>query len=323
MRRLIQFIFTLILFCTAGCSKDDSNDITAPTTLTLQWEQTNLSSGNIWALEISSSGNLYASVFNEGFYRSADQGNTWTKIVENNFTSQNNSGSAACIYTDGDEIWVGTHGAGIHYSSDAGATWNENNIGMLMAQNFSLINNNSFNNLICASASGAYKFGNFGWVQIHNQWSYALCSNKDGVLFSFGPIHNSISESNVYTSSDNGITWDTKSLIGGINSADIAGGNTVFAAGTAMHRSTDLGRTWVQVISEIPALINIIKATPEGFIFTGTDGAGVYYSLNNGVRWYEGNAGLTNFKVTELVVAPSGYIYIGTEGKGVFKAKYR
>ncbi len=323
MRRLFQIIFTLILIFTVSCSKDDSNDITAPTTLTLQWEQTNLSSGNIWALEISSSGNLYASVFNEGFYRSADQGNTWTKIVENNFTSQNNSGSAACIYTDGDDIWVGTHGAGIHYSSDAGATWNENNIGMLMAQNYDMIINNSFNNLICASASGAYKFGNFGWVQIHNQWSNALCSNPDGVLFTFGPIQNSISESNVRISSDNGMTWKTKSLIGGINSVDIVGWNTVIAAGTTIQRSSDLGETWVQVISEIPAMINVIKVSPDGIIFTGTDGAGVYYSMFDGAKWYEANEGLINFKVTELVIAPSGYIYIGTEGKGVFKAKYR
>ena len=284
MRHGNQFIITLILLCIISCSKDDSNDITAPTTLTLKWEQTNLSSGKIWALEVSSNGNLYASVFDDGFYRSADKGNTWIKVVDDKFAK---------------------------------------NIGMLMAQNFSLINNKTFDNLICASASGTYKYGNFGWLQIHNQWSNALCSNPDGVLFSFGPVQNSIGESSVRISSDNGNTWITKFLVGGINSVDIVGWNTVFAAGTAMHRSSDLGDTWVQVISEIPAMINIIRVSPEGIIFTGTDGAGVYYSMFDGAKWFEGNEGLTNLKVTDLVIGPSGYIYIGTEGKGVFKAKYK
>jgi hypothetical protein len=323
MRQLIQLFSLLTLLSIIGCSKDDSNSISEPIELALKWEQTELSNSDILALEINSEGNLYASVSEKGFYYSEDNGVTWMKNFDSEFMFQNSTAYANCIYSDSNQVWVGTSSAGVHHSFDNGINWVDLNHGMLMAQNFDLIRNNNFGNLICASANGTYKFGSAGWIRIHDEWANALCSNPDGVLLSFGPKPNSISESNVRISSDNGNTWTTKTMLGGINSAAIVGFKSIYAAGTTIHHTSNLGESWVQIISKIPAMINVIKIGSEGFIFAGTDGAGVYYSKNHGERWFEGNDGLTNLIITDIVISPLGYIFAGSDGKGVFKAKYK
>jgi hypothetical protein len=52
-------------------------------------------------------------------------------------------------------------------------------------------------------------------------------------------------------------------------------------------------------------------------IFAGTDGGGIFLSINNGSTWVPANLGLTNLAVRSLVVSGTN-IFAGTFGGGVF-----
>ena len=58
---------------------------------------------------------------------------------------------------------------------------------------------------------------------------------------------------------------------------------------------------------------------PNGDLYAGTPGDGVFRSTNNGASWSAVNSGLTNLFVYALAVDSSRYVYAGTAGGGVFR----
>lgn len=53
-------------------------------------------------------------------------------------------------------------------------------------------------------------------------------------------------------------------------------------------------------------------------IFAGTEGGGVYRSMDNGANWTAVNMGLASLDVRALAINSSGHLWAGTNGSGVF-----
>ena len=59
---------------------------------------------------------------------------------------------------------------------------------------------------------------------------------------------------------------------------------------------------------------------PDGDIFVGLFGGGVYRSTNDGEVWEEVNSGLSNTYTNTLILNKDGYMFAGTYGEGVFRS---
>ena len=54
--------------------------------------------------------------------------------------------------------------------------------------------------------------------------------------------------------------------------------------------------------------------------FAGTDGHGVYRSTTGGATWVQSTSGITNGKITSLLMATPTNLFAATEGAGVFRS---
>jgi len=71
--------------------------------------------------------------------------------------------------------------------------------------------------------------------------------------------------------------------------------------------------------------VQALAISPEGMIFAGTDGGGVFRSHDGGVTWVPVNQGLSHPYVSSLVIDPEGRLFAGTGslsagGSGVFRS---
>ena len=128
----------------------------------------------------------------------------------------------------------------------------------------------------------------------------------------------------VYFSSDAGATWAPTGLLNISPYSVAVNGGTVFAGtDSSIYRSTDNGVTWDIAYSTLNQ-VNAIVISPSGsFVYAGTD-SGVFRSTDLGKTWAATNAGLTSMPVYSLAVYPAGsadssYVFAGTGG-GVFRS---
>jgi uncharacterized protein (TIGR03437 family) len=102
-------------------------------------------------------------------------------------------------------------------------------------------------------------------------------------------------------------------------------GNNLFAAmaGAGIFLTTNNGQTWPRIDLEGLSSTDIrafvaknVGATTT--LFVGTNGGGVYRSVDNGVHWTQVNGNLNNTFVQSMAVSSDGTVFAGTEGGGVF-----
>jgi hypothetical protein len=82
--------------------------------------------------------------------------------------------------------------------------------------------------------------------------------------------------------------------------------------------------TWTPSVILSPDLVVISALLVVGDeIFAGTEGAGIYRSLDNGATWGEANTGLPNTNDARYVFSltvSSGTIFAGTNGAGIYRS---
>ncbi|MDZ7292991.1 MAG: T9SS type A sorting domain-containing protein [candidate division KSB1 bacterium] len=66
--------------------------------------------------------------------------------------------------------------------------------------------------------------------------------------------------------------------------------------------------------------IRAFAINSNGHVFAGTNGGGVFRSMNNGDNWTPFNAGLANLEIISLAINSSGHIFAGTNYGGVFRS---
>jgi len=139
--------------------------------------------------------------------------------------------------------------------------------------------------------------------------------------------------SGVYRSDDNGVTWVNKGSDFPYGIAKLAvSGSTLIASGLSLWSSVNFGETWTDASYGLPIGVSIhCMASKNNEFYLGTDENGVFRSDDTGIFWEEVSNGLAYYYDGEWIpgVNPSIYsigfngtdMYIGTDGnQGIWKS---
>jgi hypothetical protein len=281
-----------------------------------QWQQTNLSSGNIHCLAVDSN-TIYAGG-SEGLWKSNNSGTTWT--------SQNNGLIHPEIYSiclRDTCLFAGLvdESSGIYFSNFDFNLWTKVVNGLPWNFSVPCMVANDINIYAGTGNNGIYKSSDNGinWIAINNGIGYPYISSvaiKDTILFAGSNNNNS---HGLYTANINNEQWtlldSAPDLL--ISSILIYDDYIFIGAYGGIFLSTNNGDSWVSVKNEISCLF-IYSLTKFGsFIFAGTN-CGVWMSSNQGINWQSLNDGLVNMNITAL--NNNGiYLYAGTNANGVWR----
>ena len=260
---------------------------------------TNLAGRLISGLTVHNS-TLFANFWGTGIYKSTDNGSTW-----------NPAGVSGYVYelgVIGNKIYAGPEMGGLYVSTDDGAHWN--NIGTGLGKGYVQFITTTGHRLIAATESGIYTSDNDGttWVQrtfAYWQISSAFFSSKDTVLEG--------SESGMFLSPDNGISWfPSDSGLTNLNVSTLFGDNGNIFAGTSggVFISRDNGYSWYPRNNGLTNLTVNVLISDSDEIIIGTD-AGVFLTTDRGTTWNARSAGLGNDTVNALT-SSSGSLFAGT-----------
>lgn len=87
-----------------------------------------------------------------------------------------------------------------------------------------------------------------------------------------------------------------------------------------IYRTDDKGKTWNKIISGLASSgpVNVVREDPvqEGLLFAGTERT-VYYSPNNGKRWYPLKNNLPASSIRDLIIH-EGDLIVGTHGRSIW-----
>lgn len=192
-------------------------------------------------------------------------------------------GRGECFYVDGNEVFLGTNGGGIYYSSDFGQNWSSRNNGLAYYMiraidklGTTLFASNPHGIHISTDNGNTWHFQGLGTIED----VYGLIV-KDSLVFTgtfFGRI---------YRSSDLGITWEM------------------------VHYSAE----GITPVYKFRIFNNSIIACLKG------DNGGVLISDDNGDNWKYYNSGLTNPDVSDITWI-GDTLFLADANNGVYKSKY-
>ena len=128
---------------------------------------------------------------------------------------------------------------------------------------------------------------------------------------------------NIYRSADGGLNWEKineSMTVGFIWSIVVDSSNTIYV-GTeqGVYYSSDEGANWIHT-SLNDKDVRALGIDPDGNLYAGTWGLGIYKSTDGGATWTEANNGLEYKAVSALVVDSNSDIYVGTFGGGIYRS---
>jgi hypothetical protein len=235
-----------------------------------------------WGKAIAINGTIAFAATTDGLFRSLNGGLNWQAV--NNGLVDSLAINAITIKTELSlSIFVATSDSGVYRSLDTGKTWT------VQSANLRSLNVHTL------AVSGGY----------------VLAGTDDGVDYS----------------STNGNSWgNIGGLSGGVTVYSLGvNGNTVYAGINnngvpGMSYSSDNGKSW-STVNSWPA---VTSRYPSAIVFNGsailagTNGDGVFASLDNGASWYYAN-NLTATYVHALAIV-GHYLFNGTQVNGVYRS---
>lgn len=283
----------------------------------------------------------------DGFYKTTDQGETWTEVSDPGFSDEiktmtihNNHfyvGLSNSVYistngadfnfspatvtsprnfaTTGDSVFIVAYGS-IYYTKDDGASWSEiPNHATTESLNSAFINENVF---LVASDDGIHKLEESGdtWTFSHKGYTglnITTFFHRDGYLFA-GSLDNGL-----YRTDEDGENW--KEINNGlasqtaksIYSSVLVGDSLFVGTSDGMYLSVNNGDSWEKV-PQIPDLVNDIDFDGANIVATVRN-EGIYYSPDFGISWtLLNNEGLT---VNEGLL-----VTIELDGNNIFTSNY-
>lgn len=246
------------------------------------------------------SDHIFASVYLKGMFRSTDGGTTW-QLKSSGLT---NLGLRGALVDDSAFVWVVTEG-GLFRSNDNGESW-------------VLKTDGGFSSVFLDSAHAIVAYdGHFVYRSLNHGNSWATFPQSGlvvlGGVHPDGSYYGSNSTSGIFRSTDFGASWaDMHSGVSwtGYTDAftftprgDVFYGRDGYTTGILVSR--DSGKTW-SALNDGLTTDRVIPLFhhPNGFVFIGTNGAGVFRS-----RWSD------SVKTPVLLVQPSaldfGVVKIG------------
>ncbi len=221
---------------------------------------------------------VYASVFLRGMFRSTDGGNSWT-ISESGPADLTVRSSVVDV--DG-SIWVGTE-SGMYRSTNQGVSWY-----WTVGDYHALVYLDSTHAVVSQGYGVLYRTTDHGttWTTTATPSHIRLAGiHPDGSYFG------SDTKPTMYRSTDLGASWQTLETpvtwTGALPSVFAFGydGDVFFAmagSGAGILHSTDNGSSWrVDTSGLTNTWAEPILHTPNGYVFVGTTGGGVFRSTSS------------------------------------------
>jgi photosystem II stability/assembly factor-like uncharacterized protein len=156
--------------------------------------------------------------------------------------------------------------------------------------------------------------------------------------FKFGLLYTGSDDGLIYLSDNGGGSWQliSNNLPGGLWVSRVVASShqkdRVYATLNGyrwddftpyVYKSDDLGKTWTDIGSNLPASpVNVIAEDPanEDLLFVGTDN-GLYTSFDQGSSWELFQNGVPNVAVHDVVIQPEEkHLLVGTHGRSIYKA---
>lgn len=226
---------------------------------------------DVWSLANTQSGGvnyIYAGCANS-FYRSTNNGLNWVNLILPNGSHWYYAVAANGNYVFAGCKWWSNDPGGIYKSTNFGANWVLTSFPTFAYNDVYGLEING-NNLYAGSWSGTYVSTNLG-----SNWIF---SGSGTSARSFSVINNYIfagGGGGVFVSTNNGMNWTQTSLNNYTIYSLISFDNVLFAAGAGVWVSTDNGSNWNARVEGLGGFARSLNIS-NGYIFTGTDGSGVY-----------------------------------------------
>jgi len=290
---------------------------------------------NVLALDIDSSGNIYAATkaidYNGGIgsyytyggiYKSTDNGNSWNKISPTAFSTDYFNPSGVVAFSSSTTIFAsgpnGTTLGGIYRTTDDGSTWNAVTSGLPST---------GYNTIVLTKDNS----GN----------AYAVYQSTDNSTSGAGGLKG------IFKSTNSGASWSqltspqkiksagnisylgTQGWYGSAIAVDPFNHNNIYVGGIDMMKSANGGSSWNQISYWDPyygtpvahADHHIIAFDPNnsGVLYSGNDG-GIYKSSDGGSSWTALNNNLSITQFYSGAVYNTGTTYSGgTQDNGHLK----
>jgi hypothetical protein len=224
-------------------------------------------------------------------------------------------------------FFVGTDTGGVYKSSDNGLNWTPTNIGLGNKNVKSLVVHR--NRIIAGIGNG---FGGAVFLSDDNgsNWKTPKTTYY-GYLFCMVTKSSDVLAGTWYgvaKSTDTGSSWSTMSTTGlpsnaGVN-AIVADGNGIYAGvssssvgGTGVFFSAN-GNSWSGKNTGLTNTVILSMARLNNNVFAGTQGGGIFKTVNKGTNWSPVNTGLSGFSINTIVTHGTD-VFIGTNS-GIYKS---
>jgi photosystem II stability/assembly factor-like uncharacterized protein len=237
---------------------------------------------------------LYAGTDNGGVYEYQDENwiskssgitNTWIRSLEYDPITPTT-------------LYAGTFFSGIYKSIDGGSSWIEQNTGLPTFQDDVrdiIVHPTTPTTVYAGLQSGVYKSidGGDNWVEsstgmpidARDIYSLTMDPNNPENLYA------SIGNEGVYKTTDGGQNWNasnnglTNFYVHGL-AVDPSDSSIVYAGGEGrLFRSIDSGATWTPNDLDHTVFSIVFNPSEVGTLYAGTEGWGVYKSIDNGLSW--------------------------------------
>jgi photosystem II stability/assembly factor-like uncharacterized protein len=326
----------------AGIATGNNSTIFRSTNNAESWQPTNLTNAN--SDHIVSYGSIvYAAAYNLGIYRSTNSGQNWL-LINNGLTnhkinrlfagtsglyaatdsgvfrSTNNGDNWFKIGLDSKkitEIYNTANGVtiaavfveGIFRTTNNGTNWISSSAGFNCNAIISV--SVSGNNFFAGTAyNGLMRSSDNGntWLKLSGGFKGSSC---ELVYTAPGNYILAQSDSGLFRSTNNGNSW-LQIMSGFISFNNIVNNQsgTLYASGSypsfGVWKSTSSGLNWEVTDPNFTASVYSLCITPNGYLFAGTAGGGVYRSFNSGSTWTQTQPYAS---VISLTAGPNGYIY--------------
>ena len=234
-----------------------------------------LSSDEVTKLEITENDHLYASVWGNGLHKSTNFGANWQNLTGNLPNKYIN-----CIEVVGSNVFVGTYGNGVFYSSGDG-TWENRSNGITNMIVKALI---AYGGKVYAGTQGG---GIFVSTDNGMNWEQSI----EGMWF-----------------------LDINDLFIGSN-----GDILVATNGGGAYRSTNAGESWkVSSAGLTNKTVTCFAKNNTGQILCGTLGGGVYETVNDGASWVQFSANYMPYYISDIEMITSRDPIVATYDIGLW-----
>lgn len=337
---LLHFVLFILLIGTSSCDTHRQNipdnqsivlNYSASKEWTAQtWRRTRLREVGVMDFETLRNGKILAAT-TAGLFISQNDGKDW-KLTGNEFLQGK---IVTCLARNPKYILAGVEGKGVYRSEDNGESWQLVSRGLTPPS--TVVKDLAYRGKtwFAATDRGVFVSNNNGeiWfaankglarLEVIGQVAPRVCM-VNNLLF----IHSDIlalTETGIAISSDKGASWHYIRHEGianpGLISCFTANRDVVYAGRfmrDGVYSSADEGDTWVKVGLEGKNLCKVF-ISPNGIMYAGTAGDGVYRSYDGGKDWSAVKEGLPeDTDVLAFASTVSGTILAGTDKFGVFR----